>query len=226
MRELQAFLMQQLGSNTQKLLDHQEYTNRLLEYNIATDYGLMNKIYQAYQMLCRSPIKSQNLPAIEVEPQRQLIAEDPNRTNLLLQDANEIIPAAVASEQMIAAQSNGEAALSPNVNLNMESIEYIRDQYVFFMDIMTNYITDQGLINLTKELGFNRLFNAYLQRGNNEFLMNLFIRIANHNEIKPEEYQTIRETVNSLQNTLNVDMNDIISKTRRRVNDMWNSDSN
>lgn len=223
MRELQAFLMQQLGSNTQKLLDQQDYTNRLLEYNIASDDALRNKIYQAYQMLCGLPIKSQNLPAIEVEPQRQLITNDPNRTNLLLQDANEIIPAAVASEQI--AQSNGEAALSPNVNLNMESIEYIRDQYVFFMDIMTNYITDQGLINLTKELGFNRLFNAYLQRGNNDYLMNLFIRIANHNEIKPEEYQTIRDTVNSLQNTLNVDMNDIIAKTRRRVNDMWNMDS-
>ena len=223
MRELQAFLMQQLGSNTQKLLDQQEYTNRLLEYNIASDDALRNKIYQAYQMLCESPIKSQNLPAIEVEPQRQLITDDPNRTNLLLQDANEIIPAAVASEQI--AQSNGEAALSPNVNLNMESIEYLRDQYVFFMDIMTNYITDQGLINLTKELGFNRLFNAYLQRGNNDYLMNLFIRIANHNEIKPEEYQTIRDTVNSLPITLNVDMNDIIAKTRRRVNDMWNTDS-
>lgn len=225
MRELQAFLMQQLGSNTQKLLDQQEYTNRLLEYNIASDDALRNKIYQAYQMLCNSPIKSQNLPAIEVEPQRQLITDDPNRTNLLLQDANEIIPAAVASEQMIAAQSNGETALSPNVNLNMESIEYLRDQYVFFMDIMTNYITDQGLINLTKELGFNRLFNAYLQRGNNDYLMNLFIRIANHNEIKPEEYQTIRDTVNSLPITLNVDMNDIINKTRRRVNDMWNTDT-
>ena len=223
MRELQAFLIQQLGSNTQKLLDQQDYTNRLLEYNIASDDALRNKIYQAYQMLCGSPIKSQNLPAIEVEPQRQMITNDPNRTNLLLQDANEIIPAAVASEQI--AQSNGEAALSPNVNLNMESIEYIRDQYVFFMDIMTNYITDQGLINLTKELGFNRLFNAYLQRGNNDYLMNLFIRIANHNEIKPEEYQTIRDTVNSLQNTLNVDMNDIINKTRRRVNDMWNTDT-
>lgn len=222
MRELEAFLMQQLGSNTQKLLDQQEYTNRLLEYNIASDDALRNKIYQAYQMLCGLPIKSQNLPAIEVEPQRQLITNDPQRTNLLLQDANEIIPAAVASEQIA---SQGEAALSPNVNLNMESIEYIRDQYVFFMDIMTNYITDQGLINLTKELGFNRLFNAYLQRGNNDYLMNLFIRIANHNEIKPEEYQTIRDTVNSLQNTLNVDMNDIINKTRRRVNDMWNSDS-
>ena len=224
MSELQAFLMQQLGSNTQKLLDQQDYTNRLLEYNIASDDALRNKIYQAYQMLCESPIKSQNLPAIEVEPQRQLITDDPNRTNLLLQDANEIIPAAVASEQI--AQSNGEAALSPNVNLNMESIEYLRDQYVFFMDIMTNYITDQGLINLTKELGFNRLFNAYLQRGNNDYLMNLFIRIANHNEIKPEEYQTIRDTVNSLPITLNVDMNDIINKTRRRVNDMWNMDSN
>ena len=204
------------------MLDQQEYTNRLLEYNIASDDALRNKIYQAYQMLCGSPIKSQNLPAIEVEPQRQLITNDPNRTNLLLQDANEIIPAAVASEQIA---SQGEAALSPNVNLNMESIEYIRDQYVFFMDIMTNYITDQGLINLTKELGFNRLFNAYLQRGNNDYLMNLFIRIANHNEIKPEEYQTIRDTVNSLQNTLNVDMNDIINKTRRRVNDMWNTDT-
>lgn len=222
MRELEAFLMQQLGSNTQKLLDQQEYTNRLLEYNIASDDALRNKIYQAYQMLCGSPIKSQNLPAIEVEPQRQMITNDPQRTNLLLQDANEIIPAAVASEQIA---SQGEAALSPNVNLNMESIEYIRDQYVFFMDIMTNYITDQGLINLTKELGFNRLFNAYLQRGNNDYLMNLFIRIANHNEIKPEEYQTIRDTVNSLPITLNVDMNDIIAKTRRRVNDMWNTDS-
>ena len=216
MSELQAFLMQQLGSNTQKLLDQQEYTNRLLEYNIASDDALRNKIYQAYQMLCGLPIKSQNLPAIEVEPQRQLITNDPQRTNLLLQDANEIIPAAV-----------GETALSqsPNSDINMEYIEYLRDQYVFFMDIMTNYITDQGLINLTKELGFNRLFNAYLQRGNNDYLMNLFIRIANHNEIKPEEYQTIRDTVNSLQNTLNVDMNDIINKTRRRVNDMWNTDT-
>lgn len=216
MRELQALLMQQLGSNTQKLLDQQDYTNRLLEYNIASDDALRNKIYQAYQMLCGSPIKSQNLPAIEVEPQRQLITNDPNRTNLLLQDANEIIPAAV-----------GETTLSqsPNSDINMEYIEYLRDQYVFFMDIMTNYITDQGLINLTKELGFNRLFNAYLQRGNNDYLMNLFIRIANHNEIKPEEYQTIRDTVNSLPITLNVDMNDIIAKTRRRVNDMWNSDS-
>lgn len=83
MRELQAFLMQQLGSNTQKLLDQQEYTNRLLEYNIASDDALRNKIYQAYQMLCGSPIKSQNLPAIEVEPQRQMITDDPNRTNLL-----------------------------------------------------------------------------------------------------------------------------------------------
>ena len=167
-------------------------------------------------MLCGLPIKSQNLPAIEVEPQRQMITNDPQRTNLLLQDANEIIPAAV-----------GETALSqsPNSDINMEYIEYLRDQYVFFMDIMTNYITDQGLINLTKELGFNRLFNAYLQRGNNDYLMNLFIRIANHNEIKPEEYQTIRDTVNSLQNTLNVDMNDIIAKTRRRVNDMWNTDT-
>ena len=216
MRELQAFLMQQLGANSQKLLDQQDYTNRLLEYNIASDDALRNKIYQAYQMLCGLPIKSQNLPAIEVEPQRQLITDDPNRTNLLLQDANEIIPAAV-----------GETTLSqsPNSDINMEYIEYLRDQYVFFMDIMTNYITDQGLINLTKELGFNRLFNAYLQRGNNDYLMNLFIRIANHNEIKPEEYQTIRDTVNSLPITLNVDMNDIINKTRRRVNDMWNSDS-
>ena len=215
--ELQTFLIQQLG---ERMLSQQDYLNRLMEYNITSDEAIRNKIYQAYQLLCNSQVKPDNLPASEVEPQRQLIMNNTEQARSLLEDANEIIPTVIAQKQ----------------DMPMEQIEYLRDQYVFFMNIIANYITDQNLINLCRELGFNKMFNAYLQRGvtsgnsaqsaNNEYLTGLFTRMSNHVEILQEEYQTIRDVFNRLPNNLPPNMDDIISKCRTRVRNMWNADPN
>ena len=80
------------------------------------------------------------------------------------------------------------------------------------------------------------MFNAYLQRGvtggnsaqsaDNEYLLNLFIRMSNYQQILQEEYQNIRDVFSSLPNVLPVNIGDILSKCRTRVSNIWNIDSN
>ena len=211
---LQTQMIGQIGVNSERLLDQQGYTNKLLEYNVANNDDLRNTIYTAYKALCDRAIGRAD------EQQKQLLANNPEQTMMLIEDANEIIPTVIAHQP----------------NIPMEQIEYLRDQYVFFMNIISNYIMDQNFINLSKELGFAKMFNAYLQRGvtsgnsaqsaNNEYLTGLFTRMSNHVEILQEEYQTIRDAINNLPNNLPPNMDDIISKCRTRVRNMWNIDSN
>ena len=66
----------------------------------------------------------------------------------------------------------------------------------------------------------------HLQRDKNEYLTGLFTRMSNHVEILQEEYQTIRDAINNLPNNLPPNMDDIISKCRTRVRNMWNADPN
>ena len=141
----------------------------------------------------------------------------------ILEDANQIVPAAKMSVLQRQPYQTGSTPQSPT--LNTDELEYMRDQYVFFMDIIMNYFFDATFVRFIKEIGFAKLFNAYLKRNQNNEIYNIFIQLANRTPVTPEMYQTIRDVVSSIPFDIDVNLDSLLTKTAASIQNMMGSEN-
>ena len=158
----------------------------------------------------------------------------------ILEDANQIVPAAKMSVLQKTYQrrpylppipgqpgrATPDTRLPPeSVTLDTDELEYMRDQYVFFMDIIMNYFFDSTFVSFIKEIGFAKLFNAYLKRNQNNEIYNIFIQLANRSPVTPEMYQTIRNVVSTIPFDIDVNLDSLLTKTAASIQNMMGSEN-
>lgn len=210
---LQTAMLHQIGVNTERMLAQNEYNQWLLQNGFNYIAGaLQDQVYNAYKMLCDRPVNVQYLPDYEKNIQDRLLKDRPDNVRIeLIEDANQITPA--VNTKVV---ENGD----------IDNLEYLRNEYVFFMNILTNYITDQKFIIFAKSIGFNKFFNAYLQRnGNNDLLFGVFIKLANRVPLTEDDYTFMTNLFNSIPLNVDVNMNNLIEKTASDIHNMMNSEN-
>ena len=202
----------QLADLQTAMLAQNEYNQWLLQNGINNITGaLQDQVYNAYKMLCNQPVTVQYLTAYEMNLQERLLKERPDNVRIeLIEDANQITPA--INTQVV---ENGDTG----------NLEYLRNEYVFFMNILTNYITDQTFINFAKSIGFSRFFNGYLQRNDNDDLFGVFIKLANRDELSEDDYNYMTNLFNSIPLNVDTNMNNLIEKTAVDIYNMMNSEN-
>ena len=209
---LQTAMLHQIGYNTEKMLAQNEYNQWLLQNGINYITGaLQDQVYNAYKMLSDRPVSVQYLPDYEKNLQDRLLKDIPDNVRIeVIEDANQITPA--INTQIV---QNGDTGNLIN----------LRNEYVFFMNILTNYITDQTFINFAKSIGFNKFFNAYLQRNINDDLFGVFIKLANRVELNEDDYNYMTNLFNSIPLNVDTNMNNLIEKTVVDIHNMMNSEN-
>lgn len=209
---LQTAMLHQIGFNTEKMLAQNEYNQWLLQNGFNYIAGaLQDQVYNAYKMLCDHPVTDLYLPEYEKNLQNRLLNDRPDNVRIeLIEDANQITPA--TNTQIV---ENGD----------LNNLINIRDEYVFFMNILTNYITDQTFINFAKSIGFNKFFNAYLQRNTNDDLFGVFIKLANRIPLSEDDYNYMMNLFNSIPLNVDANMNNLIEKTAVDIHNMMNSEN-
>ena len=202
----------QLADLQTAMLAQNEYNQWLLQNGINNITGaLQDQVYNAYKMLCNQPVTVQYLTAYEMNLQERLLKDIPDNVRIeLIEDANQITPA--INTQVV---ENGDTG----------NLEYLRNEYVFFMNILTNYITDQTFINFAKSIGFSRFFNGYLQRNDNDDLFGVFIKLANRDELSEDDYNYMTNLFNSIPLNVDTNMNNLIEKTAVDIYNMMNSEN-
>ena len=210
---MQTVMLQQIGVNTERMLAQQQYNNWLIENGFNYVAEQQNKVYEAYKQLSNRPVTPKYLLSDEEKIQQNNLLQSMSDTVKVevLEDANQVVPA-------VAYADTAET-------IDTDSLEQIRDQYVFFMDIMMNYIFDSVFQSFVQRIGFVKMFNAYLKRNQNTEIFNLFVQLANRVHVTEEMYQRIEQLVNSIPCDIDVSLNDLLSKTASSIQNMLNSEN-
>ena len=210
---MQTVMLQQIGVNTERMLAQQQYNNWLIEngFNYMTEQ--QNKVYEAYKQLSNRPVTPKYLLSDEEKIQQNSLLQSMSDTVKVevLEDANQVVPAV--------------AYVDTAETIDTDSLEQIRDQYVFFMDIMLNYIFDSVFQSFVQRIGFVKMFNAYLKRNQNTEIFNLFVQLANRVPVTEEMYQRMEQAFNSIPCDIDLSLNDLLSKTASSIQNMMNSEN-
>lgn len=221
---MQTVMLQQIGVNTERMLAQQQYNNWLIENGFNYVAEQQNKVYEAYKQLSNRPVTPKYLLSDEEKiQQNNILQSTPDSVKIeVLEDANLVVPAVAFSNY--AAQSAAAYADTAET-IDTDSLEQIRDQYVFFMDIMMNYIFDSAFQSFVQRIGFVKMFNAYLKRNQNTEIFNLFVQLANRVPVTEEMYQRMEQLVNSIPCDIDLSLNDLLSKTASSIQNMLNSEN-
>ena len=240
--DAQTVMLQQIGLNTERMMQQQAYSNWLIQNGFQYIGSLQDKVYEEYKKLTDRPVTPKYLITDQerVDLNRRLMNTPDSVKVEILEDANQIVPAAKMSVLQKTYQrrpylppipgqpgrATPDTRLPPeSVTLDTDELEYMRDQYVFFMDIIMNYFFDATFVSFIKEIGFAKLFNAYLKRNQNNEIYNIFIQLANRTPVTPEMYQTIRNVVSTIPFDIDVNLDSLLTKTAASIQNMMGSEN-
>ena len=240
--DAQTVMLQQIGLNTERMMQQQAYSNWLIQNGFQYIGSLQDKVYEEYKKLTDRPVTPKYLITDQerVDLNRRLMNTPDSVKVEILEDANQIVPAAKMSVLQKTYQrrpylppipgqpgrATPDTRLPPeSITLDTDELEYMRDQYVFFMDIIMNYFFDSTFVSFIKEIGFAKLFNAYLKRNQNNEIYNIFIQLANRTPVTPEMYQTIRNVVSTIPFDIDVNLDSLLTKTAASIQNMMGSEN-
>lgn len=221
--DAQTVMLQQIGLNTERMMQQQAYSTWLLQNGFQYIGSLQDKVYEEYKKLTDRPVTPKYLITDQEKidlNKRLMNTPEPVKVEIL-EDANQIVPAVKMNDLQHPSGSVETVA----ERMNTDELEYMRDQYVFFMDIIMNYFFDSTFLSFIKEIGFAKLFNAYLKRDKNREIYNIFIQLANRTPVTPEMYQTIRNVVSSIPFDISVNLNSLLTKTATSIQNMMGSEN-
>lgn len=229
--DAQTVMLQQIGLNTERMMQQQAYSTWLLQNGFQYIGSLQDKVYEEYKKLTDRPVTPKYLITDQerVDLNKRLM-NTPDAVKVeILEDANQIVPAVKMNDLqhplMVGNMYPSGSVETVAERMNTDELEYMRDQYVFFMDIIMNYFFDSTFVSFIKEIGFAKLFNAYLKRDKNREIYNIFIQLANRTPVTPEMYQTIRNVVSSIPFDISVNLNSLLTKTATSIQNMMGSEN-
>lgn len=231
--DAQTVMLQQIGLNTERMMQQQAYSTWLLQNGFQYIGSLQDKVYEEYKKLTDRPVTPKYLITDQekIDLNRRLMdTPEPVKVEIL-EDANQIVPAVKMNDLqrplMVGNMYPSGSVETVAERMNTDELEYLRDQYVFFMDIIMNYFFDSTFVSFIKEIGFAKLFNAYLKRNQNQNreIYNIFIQLANRTPVTPEMYQTIRNVVSSIPFDINMNIENLLKKTATSIQNMMGSEN-
>ena len=240
--DAQTVMLQQIGLNSERMMQQQAYSNWLIQNGFQYIGSLQDKVYEEYKKLTDRPVTPKYLITDQerVDLNRRLMNTPDSVKVEILEDANQIVPAVKMNDLQKTYQrrpylppipgqpgrATPDTRLPPeSFTLNTDELEYMRDQYVFFMEIIMNYFFDSTFVSFIKEIGFAKLFNAYLKRNKNNEIYNIFIQLANRTPVTPEMYQTIRNVVSTIPFDIDVNLDSLLTKTAASIQNMMGSEN-
>ena len=229
--DAQTVMLQQIGLNTERMMQQQAYSTWLLQNGFQYIDSLQDKVYEEYKKLTDRPVTPKYLITDQekIDLNRRLMdTPEPVKVEIL-EDANQIVPAVKMNDLqrplMVGNMYPSGSVETVAERMNTDELEYMRDQYVFFMDIIMNYFFDSTFMNFIKEIGFAKLFNAYLKRDKNREIYNIFIQLANRTPVTPEMYQRIRNVISEVPFDIDMNLDNLLSKTSTSIQNMMSSES-
>lgn len=150
-----------------------EYSQWLSIYNINVDN--IEEFYNKYVFLSNTPVTTDKLEEDEKSIQESLMEEKPYVIDVVNKITHFL-----------------------NKDLSGEDLSDLRDEYTFFINIISNF-NDQSFF---KSIGYSKLLNAYLNRDNNEEISNIFDKLANR-ELTEEDKTHITQVLQNDSDNVN-----------------------
>ena len=80
--------------------------------------------------------------------------------------------------------------------------EMIRNDFIAFSSLLARNANNPNFTQFANDVGFSRLFKAYRERNEDEYLMNFFIQVANSNNLTNSSIFSRCEEVSTSDSTL------------------------
>ena len=167
----------QLGN----MLTNGFYNNQMVQQQIMDQNMQMNdRMNQAYRQIMNQP---QIQAVIYLGDRQPEIVNTQGFTPQAIEQVNQV--AALIDE------GNNE----DNATADAIEKEMIRNDFIAFSSLLARNANNPNFTQFASDLGFSRLFKAYRERNEDEYLMNFFIQVANSNNLTPQYLADVKKYI-------------------------------
>ena len=167
----------QLGN----MLTNEIYKNQMVQQQIMDQNMQMNdRMNQAYRQIMNQP---QIQAVIYLGDRQPEIVNTQGFTPQAIEQVNQV--AALIDE------GNNE----DNATADAIEKEMIRNDFIAFSSLLARNVNNPNFTQFAYEVGFSRLFKAYRERNEDEYLMNFFIQVANSNNLTPQYLADVKKYI-------------------------------
>ena len=167
----------QLGN----MLTNEFYNNQMVQQQIMDQNMQMNdRMNQAYRQIMNQP---QIQAVIYLGDRQPEVVNTQGFTPQAIEQVNQV--AALIDE------GNNE----DNATADAIEKEMIRNDFIAFSSLLARNVNNPNFTQFASDLGFSRLFKAYRERNEDEYLMNFFIQVANSNNLTPEYLTNVKNYI-------------------------------
>ena len=167
----------QLGN----MLTNEFYNNQMVQQQIMDQNMQMNdRMNQAYRQIMNQP---QIQAVIYLGDRQPEVVNTQGFTPQAIEQVNQV--AALIDE------GNNE----DNATADAIEKEMIRNDFIAFSSLLARNANNPNFTQFASDLGFSRLFKAYRERNEDEYLMNFFIQVANSNNLTPQYLADVKKYI-------------------------------
>ena len=167
----------QLGN----MLTNGFYNNQMVQQQIMDQNMQMNdRMNQAYRRIMNQP---QIQAVIYLGDRQPEIVNTQGFTPQAIEQVNQV--AALIDEG-----NNEDNATADEIEKEM-----IRNDFIAFSSLLARNANNPNFTQFANDLGFSRLFKAYRERNEDEYLMNFFIQVANSNNLTPQYLADVKKYI-------------------------------
>ena len=163
------------------MLTNEFYNNQMVQQQIMDQNMQMNdRMNQAYRQIMNQP---QIQAVIYLGDRQPEIVNTQGFTPQAIEQVNQV--AALIDE------GNNE----DNATADAIEKEMIRNDFIAFSSLLARNVNNPNFTQFASDLGFSRLFKAYRERNEDEYLMNFFIQVANSNNLTPQYLADVKKYI-------------------------------
>ena len=167
----------QLGN----MLTNGFYNNQMVQQQIMDQNMQMNdRMNQAYRQIMNQP---QIQAVIYLGDRQPEIVNTQGFTPQAIEQVNQV--AALIDEG-----NNEDNATADEIEKEM-----IRNDFIAFSSLLARNANNPNFTQFANDVGFSRLFKAYRERNEDEYLMNFFIQVANSNNLTPQYLADVKKYI-------------------------------
>lgn len=167
----------QLGN----MLTNEFYNNQMVQQQIMDQNMQMNdRMNQAYRQIMNQP---QIQAVIYLGDRQPEVVNTQGFTPQAIEQVNQV--AALIDEG-----NNEDNATADEIEKEM-----IRNDFIAFSSLLARNANNPNFTQFASDLGFSRLFKAYRERNEDEYLMNFFIQVANSNNLTPQYLADVKNYI-------------------------------
>ena len=195
----------QLGN----MLTNGFYNNQMVQQQIMDQNMQMNdRMNQAYRRIMNQP---QIQAVIYLGDRQPEIVNTQGFTPQAIEQVNQV--AALIDEG-----NNEDNATADEIEKEM-----IRNDFIAFSSLLARNVNNPNFTQFANDVGFSRLFKAYRERNEDEYLMNFFIQVANSNNLTPQYLADVKKYIR-FHIVATGTYEEYLQRTYNTIQDMFNAE--